>query len=237
MSGNASGSTILLIDDDQPLLTLMAHNFSKEGYQVLTASEGQNGLRQLYEGHPDLVVLDINMPVMDGWTTCQRIREVSNVPIIMLTAQDNPDDIVRGLDLGADDYILKPFDVNVLLARVRANLRRATAEPTRFRDSVVYHDEYLYINLEERRVMINSEPVKLTPTEFDLLARLVLAAPRVVPYRDLLEGIWGWEYVDDIDYLRVYVWHLRRKLERNAKEPMYIVNELGVGYRFEMQHG
>jgi two-component system KDP operon response regulator KdpE len=230
-----TGATILVIDDDRGLVELVLNTLKQEGYAVLTAYDGQNGLRQVYQNRPDLIVLDINMPMMDGWVVCQRIREVSSTPIIMLTARGDPEEIVKGLDLGADDYILKPFQPSVLLARIRANLRRAASPPDRLKKEVSYTDGYLTINLSDHRVLRQGEPVRLTPTEFDLLARLVDSSPRILPYRELLEQVWGFEYIDDIDYLRVYIWHLRRKLEPNAKEPTYIINELGVGYRFEKQ--
>lgn len=226
---------VLIIDDDHVLVDLVRNALRAERYAVYAARDGQDGLRVMYEQRPDLVILDINMPTMDGWTTCQRIREVSSVPIVMLTARDEPEEIIKGLDLGADDYIVKPFDINVLKARVRANLRRAATAEVLRRPDVTYADDYLTVNLDERRVTIEGKPVRLTPTEFNLLAHLVDSAPRVVPYRDLLEQVWGFEYIDDIDYLRVYVWHLRRKLEPDSKNPTYIVNELGVGYRFERQ--
>ncbi len=226
---------VLVIDDDPALLELVSGALRLENYRVLTARDGQAGLRQMYQHQPDLIILDINMPTMDGWVVCQRVREVSTIPILMLTAQGDPEQIVRGLDLGADDYMVKPFEMSVLLARVRANLRRATTEPAPIKNSILYSDDYLTINLEERRVTARGQVVRLTPTEFNLLATLVEAAPRIVPYRNLLEQVWGFEYIDDIDYLRVYVWHLRRKIEPNAKEPIYIANELGVGYRFERQ--
>jgi len=231
----ADQTCVLVIDDDPALLELVAGALRLENHRVLTARDGQAGLRQMYQHQPDLIILDINMPTMDGWVVCQRVREVSSLPILMLTAQGDPDEVVRGLDLGADDYIVKPFEMSVLLARVRANLRRAAAEPTPIKTGILYSDDYLTINLEERRVSAGGQPVRLTPTEFNLLATLVEAAPRIVPYRHLLEEVWGFEYIDDIDYLRVYVWHLRRKIEPNSKEPVYIVNELGVGYRFERQ--
>jgi two-component system KDP operon response regulator KdpE len=214
----------------------MTNALHQSGHAVLTAYDGQEGLRQMYQGRPDLIVLDINMPAMDGWTVCQRIREVSNIPVIMVTANGEPEEIVKGLDMGADDYIVKPFEINVLLARVRSNLRRAATEPTLFKRDVLYSDDYLTINMEEHRITVRGEPVRLTPTEFNLVAHLVEAAPRIVSYRELLENVWGFEYIDDIDYLRVYIWHLRRKLEPNPKEPTYIINELGVGYRFERQN-
>ncbi|HML23484.1 MAG TPA: response regulator transcription factor, partial [Aggregatilinea sp.] len=209
-----SNSTVLMIDDDQTLVQMVKSTLEQAGLSVMTAADGQEGLRKMYQGRPDLIILDINMPTMDGWTVCARIREVSNIPIIMLTARNEPEEIVRGLDLGADDYILKPFETNVLMARVRANLRRAAAQPTLFKQNVLYSDNYLTINLDEHRVTASGDTVRLTPTEFNLMAYLVDASPRIVPYRELLENIWGFEYIDDIDYLRVYIWHLRRKLEQ-----------------------
>ena len=226
---------VLIIDDDRSLVDLVTSALTQDQYDVISASDGQEGLRQMYQHHPSLILLDINMPTMDGWVVCERVREVSNIPIIMLTARGEPEEIVKGLDLGADDYILKPFEMHVLKARIRANLRRATTEPVEIRQEILYSDDYLTINLEQRRVLVQGEPVRLTPTEFNLLARLVDSAPRILSYRELLEHVWGFEYIDDIDYLRVYVWHLRRKIEPNPKEPIYIVNELGVGYRFEKQ--
>jgi two-component system KDP operon response regulator KdpE len=232
----AGRTKVLIIDDDRSLVDLVTSALAQDQYEVLSAYDGQEGLRQMYQNHPSLILLDINMPTMDGWIVCERVREVSNIPIIMLTARGEPEEIVKGLDLGADDYILKPFEMHVLKARIRANLRRATSEPVAIRQAILYSDGYLTINLEERRVLVQGEAVRLTPTEFNLLAQLVDNAPRILSYRDLLEQVWGFEYIDDIDYLRVYVWHLRRKIEPNPKEPTYIVNELGVGYRFEKQN-
>ncbi len=227
--------TVLVIDDDPALLRLISVNLGNEGYRVLTAEGGQEGLRLLRDAQPDLLVLDVNMPNMDGWVVCARVREISNIPILILTARTALDDVVHGLEIGADDYILKPFRMRELIARVRANLRRATLEPSPPAHEAIYHDSRLTINLGEHRVIVDGASVRLTPTEFKLLTQLLIAAPQVVTYRQLLEQVWGWEYVDDIDYLRVYVWHLRRKLERDPKQPIYIVNEHGVGYRFERQ--
>jgi two-component system KDP operon response regulator KdpE len=232
----SSTTTVLVIEDDPSTAQMVAEALEHDNHIVGVARDGQAGLREMYALQPNLIILDINMPLMDGWTVCQRIREVSNIPIIMLTAQDAPEEIIKGLDMGADDYIVKPFEMKVLLARVRANLRRAASEPTLFKRDILYSDDYLTVNLEEHRVTVEGEPVRLTPTEFNLIALLVDSAPRIVPYRDLLEQVWGFEYIDDIDYLRVYIWHLRRKLEPDPKEPTYIINELGVGYRFEKQN-
>jgi two-component system KDP operon response regulator KdpE len=229
------GATVLVIDDDRTLVQLVTNALRQEGHTVLAAFDGQDGLREMYQGRPDLIILDINMPTMDGWTVCQRIREVSTVPVMMVTASDDPDEIIKGLDMGADDYIVKPFEISVLMARIRSNLRRAATTPTLVKKDVIYSDDYLTINMAEHRISVRGEPVRLTPTEFSMVAHLVEAAPRIVSYRELLEHVWGFEYIDDIDYLRVYIWHLRRKLEPNPREPVYIINELGVGYRFEKQ--
>ena len=174
------------------------------------------------------------MPKLDGYDVCQRIREVSSTPVIMLTARGREEDIIRGLDIGADDYITKPFQVKVLTARVRANLRRARSgpEPT---EAIIYSDDHLSVDLEKRRITAGGELVKLTPTEYKLLALLVKNKGRVLEFRQMLENVWGFEYIDDIDYLRVYVWHLRRKIEPDPKNPVYVLNELNVGYRFEPQ--
>lgn len=231
----ASQPTILIIDDDRGLVKMVSSLLTANHFTVIPAYDGQEGLDKLVRHRPDLVILDITMPLMDGWAVCQRAREITNVPILMLTAQSTPEEIVKGLEMGADDFILKPCVLSVLLARVRANLRRAASEPTVFDRDVAYSDEYLTISLNDRRVTTRGQPVKLTPTEFNLLMHLVQNAPRTISYRDLLEEVWGFEYIDDIDYLRVYIWHLRRKLEPDPKDPRYIVNELGVGYRFESQ--
>ncbi len=226
--------TILVIDDDELTARVISDKMIEAGYTVYVAHNGREGLRQMYAHHPELIILDLLMPEMDGWTTCRRIREVSNVPIIMLTAQDRPQDIIRGLDEGADEYVTKPFDVAVLVARVRAVLRRAALPSSSSqKEDVAYSDEYLTFNSVDRRVMVKDELVKLTPTEYNLLALLIRNAGRVLPYRMLLEQVWGWEYIDDVDYLRVYIWHLRRKLEPDPKNPRYVLTEHGVGYRFE----
>jgi two-component system KDP operon response regulator KdpE len=225
---------ILVIDDDKLTSRLIADQLDEMGYIVNVAHDGREGLRQMYAQHPDLIILDVLMPEMDGWTTCRRVREVSNVPIIMLTSKDRPQDIIRGLDEGADEYVTKPFEVDVLLARVRAVLRRVAIAPsTPQKEEVSYSDDYLTFNPVDRRITVNGELVKLTPTEFNLLALLIKNAGRVLTYRRLLEQVWGWEYIDDVDYLRVYIWHLRRKLEPDPKNPRYVLTEHGVGYRFE----
>jgi two-component system KDP operon response regulator KdpE len=226
--------TIQIIDDDRLTARMINDHLTEAGYQVHIAHDGQEGLRQMYAHRPDLIILDLMMPKMDGWTTCRRIREVSSVPIIMLTAKDRPQDVIRGLDEGADEYVIKPFEMGVLLARVRAVLRRVALSPAASRkDEVAYSDDYLTFNSVDRRVTVDGDLIRLTPTEYNLLTILIKNAGRVLPYRELLEQVWGWEYIDDVDYLRVYIWHLRRKLEPDPKKPRYVLTEHGVGYRFE----
>jgi len=224
---------VLVVDDDPALLPLIEYTFAREGYEVLTACDGKEALKEFFAHKPDLVILDIMMPRMDGWETCRRIREVSDVPIVMLTARGQDEDIVRGLEYGADDYLTKPFSIKVLLAHARAVLRRAALPPVEYAEPTTYADDFLTIDLKERRVTVGGEPVKLTPTEYRLLAYLVQNAGQVLTFTQILQNVWGWEYQDDLDYVRVYVWHLRQKLEQDPKNPRYIQTELGVGYRFE----
>ncbi len=226
---------ILIIDDDPVLVELIQYNLKEEGYDVCTARNGQKGIRSFFTNRPNLIILDLMMPKMNGYEVCKRIREMTDVPIIILTAKGREEDIIKGLDLGADDYLTKPFRVGVLLARVRAVLRRARTEVVAF-EGPTYHDDYLSVDLEARRVMIKDKAIKLTPTEYKLLALLVKNKGRVLEFRTMLEQVWGFEYIDELDYLRVYIWHLRRKLEPDPKKPIYLVNELNTGYRFEPQN-
>lgn len=226
---------ILVVDDDAALVRLFEQILTGKGYEMLKASNGQEALRLFFAHKPDLVLLDIVMPEMDGWQTCSRIRDLSDVPIIMLTGQQkNEDDIVRGLDYGADDYLLKPVGSKELLARVRAILRRAELPPALdVEKQVTYSDDYLAVDIAERKVMVNGKRVKLTPIEFRLLALLVENAGRILTHQRLLEKVWGWEYADDLDYVRIYISHLRRKIEPESTTPRYIITEPGVGYYFQ----
>ncbi len=226
---------ILVIDDDPHLRRLIEATLTQAGGVVFTAADGEEGLREFYARQPDLVVLDVMMPKMDGWETCRMIRRLSNVPIVMLTARGQEDDIIRGLELGADDYITKPFSVKVLVARTQAALRRGTTEPAMVEASSSYQDGYLTVDLAERRVYVKGEPVKLTAKEFDLLQCLLENAGRVLTLQQILEWVWGWEYQDELDYVRVYMWHLRQKIEADPQQPRYLMTEHGVGYRFEKQ--
>jgi two-component system KDP operon response regulator KdpE len=228
--------TILVIDDEPALCRLLKDTLGHAGYQIYTAATGPEGLQQFSAHQPDLVILDIMMPDMDGWEVCRRIRRHSDVPVIMLTALSEETEIIRGLGCGADDYVTKPFSSSVLLARTEAVLRRATRSfPTR--DLIIYSDGYLTIDLEAHRVLIRTHPIKLSETEYRLLAHLFQNAGRVLTFREILERVWGQACRYNVEYVHVYMSHLRQKLEENPQAPVYLLSEYGVGYRFEKQPG
>jgi len=230
---------ILVIDDDPMFCKLVEQVLTQKGYEVLKASKGQEGLRLLFAHKPDLVLLDVAMPGMDGWQTCERIRDITDIPVIMLTGQHkDEDEIVRGLDCGADDYLVKPLGAKELVARVRATLRRAElpSSPEAKRE-INYSDGFLTVDVAERKVMVNGKRVKLTPREFRLFALLVENAGHILTHQQILEKVWGWEYVDDPDYVRIYISHLRQKIEPDPALPRYIITELGVGYHFQEANG
>lgn len=202
---------------------------------MLTAGDGQEALRVTFAQKPDLVLLDVIMPKMDGWQTCSRIREMSDVPIVMLTGiRKSEEDIVRGLDYGADEYLLKPVGSRELVSRVQAVLRRAEAPPSSDAErEIFYSDGVLAVDVADRKVVVNGKRMKLTPTEFKLLAILAENPGHILTHTQLLEKVWGWEYLDDIDYVRIYIWHLRQKIEPNPTQPRYIMTDPGVGYYFQ----
>jgi two-component system, OmpR family, KDP operon response regulator KdpE len=179
------------------------------------------------EHQPDLVIMDVMMPEMDGWEACRKLREFSQVPVLMLTAKVQSQDIVTGLDSGADDYLVKPFNMDELMARVRALLRRVPS-PNR---PVAGGNGEIVIDKQKREVLVRGEPVDLTPTEYDLLLMLAENAGTVLEHEALLRSVWGQEYTKDNDYLKVYIWHLRRKLEQDPRDPKLLLTEWGVGYR------
>lgn len=227
---------VLVVDDEQAIRDALARKLRREGYTVSLAGSGIEGLRQFHQERPDIVVLDIVMPEMDGLTVCQRIREVAETPIMMLSANAvTEDDVVQGLNAGADEYLIKPIRLNEFVARVQALLRRS--QMTSFEPDSGYNDGYLRVDLQRRHVYVAGTKVHLTPTEFKLLVVLMENSGRVVAQRELLENVWGPEYVDDIYYPRVYISQLRRKVEPDAANPTYILTEHRVGYRFEKQPG
>ncbi len=206
-------------------------NLEHDGFEVAEAANGLAALQQLRDALPDLVLLDVAMPELDGFETLRMLREISTVPVIMLTARGDEDDRVRGLELGADDYVTKPFSPRELVSRVKAVLRRteigAPAEK-----ATIQVDERLSINFDRREVLVEGKPVKLRPTEYRLLYHLVQNAGWVVPHDQLLAKFWGYEYREETHYLRLYINYLRQKLEPDPANPRYILTERGVGYRF-----
>ncbi len=224
-------ATILVVDDEPRIVRLVKSNLEPQNYKVLTAADGDQGLKMAEMHDPDLIILDIMMPSMDGWEVCRRVREFSTVPIIMLTAKGDEQDRVRGLEMGADDYLGKPFSIKELLARVRAVLRRARL-PGESKREPVFACGDLTMNFAQRRVTVRGKDVKLSPTEYKLLYELVANAGRVLLHQDLLRKVWGRGYGEETEYLRVYVRYLRQKLEADSSKPLYILTEPGVGYRF-----
>jgi two-component system KDP operon response regulator KdpE len=225
---------VLIVDDEMAIRDALGRKLRREGFTVTLAGSGLEGLRAFHTERPDLVILDIVMPEMDGLTVCQRIREVAETPIMMLSAQAvTEEDIIEGLNAGADEYLVKPIRLNEFLARVQALLRRA--QMTSSEVETGYNDGYLSVDLQRRHVHVDGQKIHLTPTEFKLLLVLLENAGRVVPQRELLEQVWGPEYIDDVYYPRVYISQLRRKIEPDAANPIYILTEHRVGYRFEKQ--
>lgn len=225
------GKKILVVDDDLTISQLVKATLAAEGANVFLAADGQEGLRQFYAHQPDLVIIDLMMPEMDGWEASRRMLDMADVPIIMLTSLHGDEEMVRGLDQGAIDYVTKPFSPRVLAARARSALRHAAAAKPSGNHS--YRDDHLTIDLNENRVLVRGEPVKLTKTEYKLLTYLFRNVGRVRTFEQILENVWGWEYRDSIEYVHVYVSRLRQKLEKDPKTPHYLLTEYGIGYRFE----
>ena len=218
---------VLVVDDEPQILRVMRASLPIRGYEVLTASSGKEALDQLSKQVPDLVILDLAMPEMSGLEVCRRVREFSTVPIIILSAKGSESDKVAALDLGADDYVTKPFGMDELLARARAVLRRLSTT----NDRVLTVGD-VTIDIDERRVVVADKEIRLTPKEFDVLKYLVNNAGKVVTHRALLQTVWGWESTDQTEYLRVFINQLRRKIEVDASHPRYLITEPWVGYRF-----
>src|SRR4051812_12946855 len=225
-------ATILVVDDEPAILDLVTTILERQGYGVLEAHDGDEALSLLRQRIPDLVLLDVMMPGQDGFEVLKEIRALSNVPVIMLTVQASEADRVRGLDLGADDYIPKPFGHRELVSRVKAALRRAEMPPTVASHSVIRVDDRLQIDFDAREVIVGGTRIKLRPTEYKLLYHLVTNAGRLLSHETLLTRVWGREYRDDTQLLRLYITYLRQKIEPDPATPRYILNERGLGYRF-----
>ena len=224
--------TILIIDDDPHLPTLMRVNLLDAGYTVVTAFDGAEGLRLFHEYQPDLVLLDVMMPDMDGWETCQRIRAISTVPIIFLTAKGAELDRVKGLNLGADDYIAKPFHQGELRARVNAVLRRAHMPPPTKEPILRCGDGDLIVDTATRTVIAQGQEVEMTPTEYRLLLYLVEQPGRVLTIEQIYDAVWSMDTDAMLTNVKWYIWRLRSKIERDPHHPRFILTEHGVGYRF-----
>src|ERR1019366_5113790 len=236
----AKGKRILVVHDEVPIQRILRRNLTASGYEVLVAGEGAQAIEMVQVQQPDLVLLDLYLPGgLNGLDVCIRLREMSpQIPIIVLSAVTEERQKVRALDLGADDYLTKPFSNDELQARVRACLRRAQVMDVaseREPEELVSDDGYLYMNTVRRIVRVSEQEVRLTPTEFELLRQLMLYAGKVLTHRSLLRAVWGPEYGEEADYLRVYVRQLRLKVEVEPSRPRYIVTEPGIGYVFRMQ--
>ena len=220
---------VLVIDDDASLLGLLTEHLSRAGYHVITAVSGTTGLQTFFDHHPDIVILDVMMPVMDGWTVCEHLRETSDVPIIMLSAKGEEQDRLRGFRLGVDDYVVKPFSFAEVVARVGAILsRNHRPPPDIIPESIVRGN--VVIDLAERRVTRSGQLVRLTPTEFRLLAALAEQPGHTLTSKELLVQVWGIEYADEVENVKRYIHYLRQKIEEDVEHPQIILTERGFGY-------
>ena len=223
-----TAATILVVDDEPQIRRVMRATLTAQGYAIVEARDGQEALEKMRSEKPDLVILDVNLPVMDGLETCRAIRAGSNVPVIMLTVRSAEKDKVRALDAGADDYVVKPFGIQELLARIRAALRRS---PSGEEENVVTSKEFSF-NFESREVTASGKPVHLTPKEFEVLRELVTHRGKPISHRRLLQAVWGPDYGEETELLRVVINQLRKKIEPDPAKPKYILTEPWVGYRF-----
>ena len=222
---------VLVVDDEPRMIRFIRMNLELEGYHVVEAGNGIEALDQVRKHMPDLVIMDIMMPKMDGFETLRLLREISTVPVILLTVKGEEEDRIRGLELGADDYVTKPFSPRELISRVNAVLRRADW-PSPVPRTILAIDDRLSVDFNRHQVIVNDNRIDLRPTEYRLLTHLIQNAGWVVPHETLLAKIWGYEYRDETHYLRLYINYLRKKIEEDPGDPQYIFTERGVGYRF-----
>jgi len=224
-----SASTILVVDDEPQIRRVMLTTLTSHGYSVIEAASGEEALGKIRTERPDLILLDVNMPGISGLETCAEIRTSSDVPIIMLTIRNSERDKVEALDAGADDYVVKPFGVQELMARIRAALRRSSPGDA----TPAFASDDLKIDFEKRVVSVKNRPVRLTPKEFELLRHLVANRGKALGHRRLLQAVWGPDYGEETEYLRVFINQLRKKIEPDPHKPRYIHTEPWVGYRFD----
>ena len=227
-----SAGRVLIVDDDPQIRRVLKIALAGEGYEIGEARSGEEAEERLRETRYDLMLLDMNMPGMGGLATCKSVRESSDIGIIMLTVRDREEDKVAALDAGADDFITKPFSTPELLARIRAALRRAPMAPDSGVQQCALGDAH--IDFQERKVTVHGKEIRLTPKEFDLLRYLVLHPNRAIPHRELLRAVWGPDYGEEVEYLRVFIKQLRRKIEAKPDDPAYILTEPWVGYRLRL---
>mgnify|MGYP003363032937 FL=1 len=228
---NNKKQRILVVDDEERIVRMIRLNLEHDGFTVIEANNGMQAINQVREKLPNLVILDVMMPGIDGYETLSLIRETSQVPVIMLTAKSEEEDRIYGLELGADDYITKPFSPRELVSRIKAVLRR-TENRSPDEEDVIRVDDRLTLDFGKREIWLDGELVKLRPTEYRLLYHLVKNAGWVMTYDQILAKVWGYEYRDETHYVRLYVNYLRQKLEKDPANPKYILTERGVGYRF-----
>ena len=219
---------ILLVEDDIALADMMQAQLEYAGYQITVCQTGSSGLQTAEEIGPDLILLDILLPDMDGWFVCERLQEVTDAPIIFTTALGAEKDIIRGLELGADDYMIKPFSYKELIARVKAALHRARRDAAQ---REIYKNGQLLVDLDKQRAEVNGERLSLTPLEYKLLSVLVQEAGNVVPHETLLRRVWGPQCEERRQYLKLYIWYLRQKIEADPSDPALILTTRGVGYQ------
>jgi two-component system KDP operon response regulator KdpE len=232
-SGQREGSKKILVVDDEPrVIGFIRMNLELEGHQILEAHNGIEALESIRTKLPDVVLLDVMMPELDGFETLRMLREFSSIPVIMLTAKGEENDKVYGLELGADDYVAKPFGPRELASRIKAVLRRVENPTSSPEQAILEVDSRLSVDFNRREVIVDGEHVKLRPTEYRLLYHLIENAGWTVPHEQLLAKVWGYEYRDEAHYVRLYVNYLREKIEENPSDPKYILTERGVGYRF-----
>jgi two-component system, OmpR family, KDP operon response regulator KdpE len=228
---NDESKLVLVVDDEPRMINFIRMNLELENFRVTSAENGLEAVKKVREMLPDCVLLDVMMPEMDGFEALKMIRDESTVPVIMLTAKGEEDDKIKGLNLGADDYVTKPFSPREVVTRVKAMIRRAEL-PAAVEKAPIKVDDRLQVDFNRREVIVEGRPIKLRPTEWRLLYHLMQNAGWVVPHETLLSKVWGWEYRDETQYLRLYITYLRQKIEVDLAKPQYILTERGTGYRF-----
>ena len=225
--------TILVVDDEKPIIDILVYNLKKEGYNTLEATDGEMGINVALEARPDLILLDVMLPKVDGLTVCNRVKQVYNVPILMISARDEEVDKIVGLELGADDYITKPFNILEVKARIKAIMRRSSKRATEDEKKKIFEKNGLKIDCDSRRVFVEDKEVKLTAKEYDLLELLSFHPNKVYSRENLLNIVWGYDYPGDVRTVDVHIRRLREKIEKNPGEPLYIHTKWGVGYYFQ----